>query len=99
MQRLNQLRRQNGLDQMQLATMHYDQPAQARVCREVLSIQSRDLVAVSLVELDAKGAGAEPLHLSRVNPADLDQLQGAYVALRSTGRLPLQNQNLAEDFR
>ncbi len=98
-QRLNQLRRQNGLDQMQLATMHYDQPAQARVCREVLSIQSRDLVAVSLVELDAKGNPVRSLYtLPRVTPANLDQLQGTLSRFSQLSGLPLHNPNLADDF-
>ncbi len=98
-QRLNLLRRQNGLDQMQLATMHYDQPAQARVCREVLSIQSRDLVAVSLVELDTKGNPVRSLYtLPRVTPANLDQLQGTLSRFSQLSGLPLNSPNLADDF-
>lgn len=96
-QRLNLLRRQHGLDQMQLATMHYDQPAQARVCREVLSIQGRDLVAVSLVELDARGNPMRSLYtLPRVTSANLDQLQGALSRFSQLSGLPLRDLNLAD---
>lgn len=52
--RLNELRKQARLNQLLLATMHYDQPAQARLCREVLGITENELICLAVVQLDLK---------------------------------------------
>lgn len=89
-QRLNLLRRQNGLDRMKLATMHWDQPQQARFCRDRLGLQRTDLVAVTLVELDASGAPRRALYtVPRVTARDLDRLQGTITKWSQVSGVPL----------
>ncbi len=96
-QRLNQLRGQNGLDQMQLATIHFDQPAQAKLCRQKLGIQSTDLVAVSLVELDANGNPKRSLYtVPRVTGATLDQLQGTLTQWSRFSGVPMRSPTLSD---
>lgn len=52
--RLNELRKQAHLNQLLLATMHYDQAAQAKLCRDVLGIAENDLICLAVVQLDPK---------------------------------------------
>lgn len=83
--RLNSLRRENALDQLQLGTMHWDQPAQAQLARTKLGIQRADLVAVALVELDARKVPYKTLYkVPRVTPESLD---AAMEALRKWSRM------------
>lgn len=89
-QRLNQLRRQNGLEAMQLGTMHWDQPEQARFARERLGISKKDLVAVVLVELDERNTPRRSLYsLPRVTADDLDSLQGTVTRWAQMAGVPL----------
>lgn len=98
-QRLNQLRRQNGLDRMKLGTMHYDQQAQARFCRDVLGIQKSDLVAVALVELDGKGNPKRSLYtIPRVTAEDLDRLQGTITKWSQLSGIPLRSPAAQDQF-
>ncbi len=75
-ERLNQLRAESNLYQLQMGTMHFDQPQEAKFCRQVLGIQEQDLVAVSLVELDSQGQMARSLYtVPKVTPQAIDQAQ------------------------
>ncbi len=52
--RLNELRKEARLNQLLLATMHFDQPAQARLCRDVLGISENELICLAVVQIDLK---------------------------------------------
>lgn len=89
-QRLNQLRRQNGLEAMQLGTMHFDQPEQAKFAKERLGIQRKDLVAVALVELDDRKSPKRSLYtIPRVTGDKLDSLQGTVTRWAQMAGVPL----------
>lgn len=89
-QRLNQLRRQNGLEAMQLGTMHFDQPEQAKFAKERLGVQRKDLVAVVLVELDNRNLPKRNLYsIPRVTADKLDSLQGTVTRWAQMAGVPL----------
>lgn len=75
--RLGELRKQARLNQLLLATMHYDQPAQAKLCRDLLGITESDLICLAVVQLDPKTK--RPLKtlykLSNVNQESLDSIE------------------------
>lgn len=97
-QRLNQLRRQNGLDTMQLGTMHFDKPDEARFAKERLGIQRKDLVAVAIVELDARNLPKRSLYtIPRVTADKLDSLQGTVTRWAQMAGVPLQPRHDPDD--
>jgi hypothetical protein len=75
--RLNDVRKQAGLTQLLLATMHFDQPTQARICREKLGITESDLICLAVVQLDLKTRRpVKTLYkVSKVTPASLEQVE------------------------
>ncbi len=75
--RLNDTRKQAGLTQLLLATMHFDQPTQAKICKEKLGITEADLICLAVVQLDLKTRRpVKTLYkVSRVTPASLDQVE------------------------
>ena len=73
-ERLNQLRGEAGLTQLQMGTMHFDRPPEAEFCQRVLGVRKSDLVAVTLVQLDAQGQPQRALYtIPKVTPAAIDQ--------------------------
>ncbi|MCE7874070.1 VCBS repeat-containing protein [bacterium CPR1] len=74
---LNDTRKRIGLTQLLLATMHFDQPVQAKICRESLGITESDLICLAVVQLDLKTR--RPVKtlskVSRITPASLDQVE------------------------
>lgn len=75
-ERLNRLRSEAGLTQLQMGTMHWDRPAEARFVRDTLGVDRNDLVAVALVQLDSQGRPHKPLHVERkVTAARIDAAQ------------------------
>ncbi|MCE7872143.1 VCBS repeat-containing protein [bacterium CPR1] len=90
--RLNDVRKQAGLTQLLLATMHLDQPTQARICREKLGITESDLICLAVVQLDLKTRRpVKTLYkVSGVNPASLEEVETAVRqwAAQSGVRLP-----------
>lgn len=98
-QRLNQLRRQNGLEAMQLGTMHFDQPDQAKFAKERLGVQRKDLVAVVLVELDNRNLPKRNLYsIPRVTADKLDSLQGTVTRWAQMAGVPLRPRNDFEEL-
>ncbi|MBS2035298.1 hypothetical protein JST97_09935 [bacterium] len=53
LERVQALRTAPGLNQLKVATMHFDRPREAAFARQVLGVTARQLPAVCLVELDA----------------------------------------------
>ncbi len=74
---LNDTRKKIGLTQLLLATMHFDQPLQAKICRERLGISEADLICLAVVQLDLKTRRpVKTLYkASRVTPASLEQVE------------------------
>lgn len=53
LQRVQALRANPGLDNLKVATMHFDRPREASFARQVLGVSAQQLPCVCLVELDA----------------------------------------------
>ncbi len=53
LERVQALRTAPGLNQLKVATMHFDRPREAAFARQVLGVTAKQLPAVCLVELDA----------------------------------------------
>lgn len=89
---LSTLRAEYGLSRLQMGTMHFDRPGEARILKEVLGLTPASGVSVALVQLSPEGMPLRALYKREKVTADLvrrehRELLGRWSAL-TTETLP-----------